>query len=285
MRRLGKFRGPAHRARYVETYQATLRRGPSPDGELDVDTAFGSTRVYRYGDLGPRPIVMLSGMAASAAGLAPYVERFAVGGPVFTVDTIGEAGMSVQTAPLRDHADRARWLDEVMAALDLTGVHLVGWSSGGCYAVYQAIHSPARLASVTVIEPTTVTVGFAPKVLLYGLAASVVDRDWLWRRFLRWVGGADVHDRPEVRLALAAIRHFKPGIPPQVRPRATAIASISLPLRAVFGARSVAHDAARGAARLRALVPHAEVELWPDLGHSVSDRHLERLADLVVANA
>ncbi|GAB3463802.1 alpha/beta fold hydrolase [Actinophytocola sediminis] len=285
MKRTGDFRGPADRASYLEAYATAMRHGPTPDKELDVDTAFGSTRVYRYGAADARPIVMLAGMAGSAASLAPYVEGFARRHPVYTVDTIGEAGLSVQTAPLRDHADRARWLDEVMAKLDLTDVHLVGWSTGGFYAVHQAITAPARLRSVTLIEPTTVTVGFAPKIMLIALAAAIVNRDSMWRRFMRWSAGEDADDRPEVQVTLAAIRHFRAAIPPQVRPPARAIATITVPLLALFGAHSTAQNAPRAAARLRALVPRAEVELWPELTHAVSERDLARITELVLARS
>jgi pimeloyl-ACP methyl ester carboxylesterase len=283
MRRTGGFRSQADRDRYAEVYDEAMRPGPVPDKELDIHTTFGNTRVYRYGD-GARTVVLLSGMAGSAASVAPYAGDLSRHRTVYTVDTIGEAGMSVQTAPLRDHADRARWLDEVMATLDLTDVHLVGFSSGGFYAVHQAIHAPGRLASITLLDPTTVTVGFAPKTMLLGLVASVLNRDWLWRRWFRWAAGADALDRPEIRLALAAIRHFRPGIPPQIRPPAGAVATITLPVTAVFGGRSAAHNGTRGAERLRALLPHSTVELWPDWRHSVTDADRARLIETILAH-
>jgi pimeloyl-ACP methyl ester carboxylesterase len=282
MRRTGGFRGRTDRDRYVEVYDAAMRQGPLPDKELDVDTVFGTTRVYRYGD-GPRPIVLLPGMANSAATLARIAGDLGRHHPVYTVDTIGEAGMSVQTAPLRDHADRARWLDEVLAELDLTGVHLAGFSSGGFYAAHQAIHAPDRLASVTLIEPTTVTTRFAGKIVLSGLVAAVLDRDSLWRRFMRVATGMDVLDRPDVQVVLAGIRHFRPAIPPQVRVPAKALASITLPVLAVFGARSPVHDAVKGAERLRELLPHAEVELWPRLWHYPTETDHARLIETILA--
>lgn len=284
MRRTGGFRSQADRDRYAEVYQAAMRQGPLPDKELDVDTAFGTTRVYRYGD-GAKPIVLLSGMANSAAALAGLAGDLAEHHPVYTVDTMGEAGMSAQTAPLRDHADRARWLDEVMARLDLTGVHLVGFSSGGFYAAHQAIHAPARLASVTLVEPTAVTTRFATRIVLLGLLATVLDRDPMWRRFMRASIGADVLERPDVRVVIAGIRHFRSAIPPQLRVPAHAIASITVPVLAIFGARSAVHDAGRGAERFRELVPHARVELWPRLGHYpwLAEADRVRLVEAILA--
>lgn len=287
MRRTGEFRSPENRRDYTAKYDAAMRAGPVPDKELDVDTAFGTTRVYRYGDDGPRPIVLLPGLAATAACWAPLVGDLAAHHPVYAVDTMGEPGMSVQTAPLRDHADRARWLDEVLARLDLTGVHLVGGSSGGYYAMWQAIHAPARLASVTILDATQVTSRFAAKVLWLGLFATVVDRESHWRRFLRWSAGADVLDRPDARLILAGIRSFRARLPPSGRIPADALATVALPVLAVFAGRSTVHDAARATARFRELLPHARVELWPETGHLVwlEERDRVRIVTAVLEQA
>jgi len=230
-------------------------------------------------------VLLPPGLAATAAGWAPLVGDLSAAHPVYAVDTIGEPGMSVQTAPLRDHADRAHWLDEVLAALDLDDVHLVGGSSGGFYAVQQAIHAPARLGSVTVVDPTTVTAGFAPGVLWLGLVASLVDRDPPWRRFLRRAAGADVLDRPDVQLILAGIRHFRAGLPPQTRPPAARLATITLPLLALFAGRGTVQSSGRAAARLRELLPHAEVELWPDAGHFMwlAERNRQRIVTAILA--
>lgn len=267
MRGIGKFKSPEDRAAYAELYDAAMRQGPPPDKQLDIETTFGTTRVYRYGHVDKRPIVLLPGLAGTAACWATLVADLSREHPVYTVDTMGEPGMSTQTAPLRDHADRARWLDETLCDLELTDVHLVGGSTGGFYALQQAIHAPTRLSSVTLVDGTTVTAGFAPTVLGLGLLATVVNRDPLWRRFLTSSAGADVLNWPEVRLILAGIKHFRARLPPQVRPRADVVAAVELPMLALFAGRSTVHNATRAASRLRRLLPHAEIELWPETGH------------------
>lgn len=260
-------------AAYARAYDAALAECPTPDAVLDVRTGFGTTRVYRFGS--GSPMVLLPGLSATAAGWAPLLPALAARHAVFAVDPMGEAGRSVAAQPLRSAEDRARWLDGVLAELGLSGVHLVGASSGGCYAAHQAVHAPGRLASVALLEPTTVAVGFSPAVMAFGLFASVVDRDWVWRRFLRWSAGADVLDRADVQLVLAGIRHFTAKLPPQLPPKAAALRGVTLPVLAVYAGRSVVHNAAKAAARTRELLPHAVVELWPSATHSL---HLDETA-------
>jgi pimeloyl-ACP methyl ester carboxylesterase len=53
-----------------------------------------------------------------------------------------------------------------------------------------------------------------------------------------------------------------------------------VPVTALFGGRSVVHDAALAAGRLRTLLPHSDVEILPDAGHDLFLRPEDR--DVVV---
>jgi pimeloyl-ACP methyl ester carboxylesterase len=270
MKKVGHFRDPASRERYFEAYEKAMALCPAPDAVHDVQTKFGTTRVYRFGQGDAPPIVLLPGLSATSACWAPFLPALAARHPVYTVDTLGEPGASVQKTPLTGTADEVSWLGEVLERLDLTGIHLVGGSAGGWHATNHAIHRPDRLASVTLLEPTSVTAGYAKAFLWYGLPAAIVNRDWLWCRFMRWSAGEDVLDQPAVRLILAGIRSFKAsGIPPQTRPADDDLRSIRVPMLAVFGKLSVVQDSVAAAARLRELLPHAEVDLWADAGHGL----------------
>ncbi|WP_297541296.1 alpha/beta hydrolase [Amycolatopsis sp.] len=260
---------------------------PAPDAVLDVDTRHGTTRVYRFGQGDAPPIVLLPALMATSACYASLVPAFAAHGPVYTIDTLGEAGRSVHTAPFADIPDRARCLDDVLERLELTGVHLVGGSTGGWHAFNQAIHAPGRVASISVLDPTTVTAAFSRSVLWYGALTAILNRDWVWRRFLCWSAGEDIMDRPDARLVLAGIRTYRARVPFQVCPCDDDIRSVRVPVLALFGARSVVHDPIAAADRLRTLLPRADVETLPDAGHYLflrpedRDRIIDRVLTFV----
>ncbi|QFZ17452.1 alpha/beta fold hydrolase [Saccharothrix syringae] len=276
MKGVGGFRDEAARARYSAAYERAMAECPAPDAVHDVDTRHGTTRVYRFGSGDAPPLVLLPGLMATTASLADLIPAFAAHHPVHAVDTLGEAGRSVQTAPLVDHRDRAACLDDVLDRLGLTGVHLVGGSTGGWHAVNQAIHAPDRLASISLLDPTAVTAGFSRRLVLHGAVAALVDREWLWRRWLRRAAGADLLDRPDTRLVLTAIRTYRARLPFQTRPAEDAIRSLRVPVLAVFAGRSAVHDPVAAADRLRAPLPAAEVGVLPELGHHPSLRADER---------
>ena len=54
---------------------------------------------------------------------------------VYSIDLLGEAGMSVQDKPIRDADDQTHWLDDALAGLGLGQAHLLGVSIGGWTAV------------------------------------------------------------------------------------------------------------------------------------------------------
>ncbi|WP_370949529.1 alpha/beta fold hydrolase [Amycolatopsis sp. cg5] len=273
---VGDFKSEDSRDRYFEAYDKAMNDCPAPDAVHDIETRHGTTRVYGFGFGDAPPIVLLPGLLATSACYGPLLPVLAAHRPVYAIDTLGEAGRSVHTAPFDGIPDRARWLDEVLESLGLTGVHLAGGSTGGWHAVNQAINAPGRIASISLLDATTVTAPFARTMLWYGMPAVVLNKDWLWRRFLRWSAGADIMDRPDARLVLAGIREYKPRIPFQVRPSDDDLRSIKVPVLAFFGARSVVHDSKAAADRLRALLPHADVEVLPDAGHYIYLRDADR---------
>ncbi|MEV6906153.1 alpha/beta hydrolase [Amycolatopsis sp. NPDC051071] len=276
---VGGFRNPAAEERYFAAYDRAMADCPEPDAVFDVETRHGSTRVYRYGT-GGAPIVLLPGLMATSACYAALIPALADRHPVYAIDTLGEAGRSVQKVPFKDLRDRVVALDDVLANLALTSVHLVGGSTGGWHAVNQAIHAPGRLASLGLLDATTVSAPFSRKVMWWGAFAAVLDSDRLWRGFLKWSAGADIMDDAAPGLVLAGIRSYRARVPFQVPPDDAALRSIKVPVLALFGGRSVVHDSAAAAARLESLLPRADVEVLPGAGHYLYLRPEDR--DLII---
>src|SRR5690625_3710695 len=74
-------------------------------------------------------------------------------GDVYAVGLLGEPGKSIQERPITTDADQAAWLAETLAALPEEAFHIVGLSIGGWSAVNLALHDPARIATLTLIDP------------------------------------------------------------------------------------------------------------------------------------
>ena len=106
-----------------------------------IDTRFGTVAVHSAPGAGS-PVILLPGWGAPAVMHIPDLLAGVGDRPYHLVETPGDVGPSVQTAPIRDAADEAAWLAEVLDGLGLDRAHLVGTSLGGYRAMNLAVRAP-----------------------------------------------------------------------------------------------------------------------------------------------
>ncbi|MGW5704782.1 alpha/beta fold hydrolase [Amycolatopsis japonica] len=271
--KVGGFASSAARAEYEAVYDRGLAALPAPSGVHDIQTAFGVARVYRFGEPGGTPIVLLPGRAGTAVMWEPNLKALLGHGEVYAVDLIGEPGRSEQTVPIRDGADQAAWLSTVLAELDLPSVHLIGYSFGGWLAANLAVRAPERLRSLTVIDPVLTFGGLTPGLVVRAtLTAIPVVNRWARPSFLNWIsGGAEVDATdPVARVIDEGMRTYRIALPSPKLFTDEQLRSLRMPVLALIAGRSVIHDPDRAAARARELLPRGQVELWPSATHAIA---------------
>ncbi|MGY6653460.1 alpha/beta fold hydrolase [Amycolatopsis sp. TRM77291] len=268
---LGEFIDKKAEERFHATYDAILRKWPVPAEELDIATRFGPTRVRSCGPEDGPPIVLLSGGMGTSLSWYPHIAELAARHRIHAVDSIGEPGRSVQTAPIESTEDCADWLAEVVeGVLAGTGhekVHLAGVSRGGWLALNLATRTTDRIAGVVTIEAA----GF-----------GVIDRSFIWWSFreiflwflpkwvLRLVASGDPDVRHTVRPLLFAALKYKQRLPEMHLFGDDELSRIDVPTRIIVAERSVILRAREVAARLGSLNPHIEVEVVPKATHGLS---------------
>jgi pimeloyl-ACP methyl ester carboxylesterase len=245
-------------------------------------------RAYRFGAGDGVPLLLLPGRTASTPMWSPNLGGLAAQRPVYTIDLLGEPGISVQAQPLLNAADQARWLQDVLVGLGLHRVHLLGVSIGGWAAFNLALHGPERIASVSMLDPAGVFARFTWKVIVISLASVVPGFPESWRRRLlsQISGGADaLDDQPIATLISAGMRDFSSILPPPSYPTDSQVAGVDLPVLVLFAGRSIIHDPRKAAARARRLLARGTVELWPDASHAINGEFPERVNARVLAFA
>ncbi|KFZ81278.1 menaquinone biosynthesis protein [Amycolatopsis sp. MJM2582] len=271
--KVGGFASSAARAEYEAVYDRGLAALPAPTGVHDIQTTFGVARVYRFGEPGGTPIVLLPGRAGTAVMWEPNLAALLGHGEVYAVDLIGEPGRSEQTIPIRDGEDQAAWLSTVLAELDLPSVHLIGYSFGGWLAANLAVRAPERLRSLTVIDPVLTFGGLTPGLVVRAtLTAIPVVNRWARPSFLTWIsGGAEVDATdPVARVIDEGMRTYRIALPSPKLFTDEQLRSLRMPVLALIAGRSVIHDPDRAAARARELLPRGQVELWPSATHAIA---------------
>ena len=186
--------------------------------------------------------------------------------PVFAVSTVGEAGPSTQTAPLRRPEDMALWLDEVLAGLGVAHAHLVGASYGGWIALNQAVRRPERVASLAVLDPARALAGLRARFVLGGVVMSLAGSDAARRWFLSELTG-ERRDAPSVDLTIASLYGYRIRLVMPQYLTDDELRSIAVPALVLLGEHSMPHDARRALDRARALIPSVEADIVPGSRH------------------
>jgi len=263
--RIGRFKSADARGRYLTQYEALRALSPQPDVVHDVPTEFGTVRVYQHGPHGGVSVVLIHGFFLTSAMWWEQVAGLAGDFTVYVVDALGQPGASVQSKAMFTPEDSARYIDGVLEALELHGVHLVGHSYGGWLATHTAATASHRLASVTLVDPAhtvaRLSARFWTSVALQGHPGSARAR-----RAATWITGH--HALAE--LFGAGFAAFKPPLrtPPMRLIDDHVLRSVDVPVQVLLAGNTV-HDSGKGVARMRSVVPDWRHHLWPNASHAL----------------
>lgn len=273
---VGHWRSPQGRAAYEAAYAEAMRTLPPPTRTVDVSTSFGIVRAYEWSaapDRAAPPVVLLPGRSSGVPMWVANLAGFAAHRTVYALDSLGDAGLSASTVPLRGMADQAQWIDEALAGLGVSRAHVVGHSFGGASAAALAVHRPQRVASLSLLEPAFVLAYPPLSMLLWAVPASLPFLPAAWRdRALAEIGGVDPSDldpdEPVTRMITAGSEHYAADLPTPVPLSDAELRALALPVYvAIAGQKSLAGG--QEAVNRTALIPRVEARTWPDTTHSL----------------
>jgi pimeloyl-ACP methyl ester carboxylesterase len=269
--KLSRFRDAAAHRRFLTAYDAALTFWPAAPTQLDVETRHGTTHVLSSGPSTGTPIVLLHAVAVASPAWFADIVALSEDHLVYAIDTITDAGRSKQKSRVRDVDDLVLWLVDVLAALNLNRVHLVGLSYGGWLALNQARYSPDRLASITSIDPPG-AIGrprstFVVKMVTDSVLAKFAKSDKALHRLLRLLNNGILPAQPVLDLSVLGLRTFRARQPFPKRMTDEELRRLNIPALLLFGERSPVNHARRAAQRSRRCIPNVETEVVPDAGH------------------
>lgn len=269
---------------FAPLYREYISGWPIRPVERDVTTRIGRTHSLVWGPADAPPLVLLHGGGGAGAGWEFLAKELGAERRVYALDMPGQYGLSVPHLPLTRMPDMVAWLDEVLTALDLSRVDLVGNSRGGAVAACYALHAPLRLRSLALIAP-------AMTLLPMPLSAYLRGLPWILglssaEPFLRGLGprsnsGCAPYEQRLQRVTwwmTSGRRHF--GLQSARYPRLFSDAelrSLSIPVLVALGEHEVLYDASAALARA-ALIPRVRTALIAGAGHDLLWSQPERLS-------
>jgi pimeloyl-ACP methyl ester carboxylesterase len=270
------FSSPAGRAEVLAAYQAVVDAWPLPFSELYIPTSFGETHVIASGPQDAPPIVLLHALLATATSWYRNVESLSQAHRVYAVDIIGEGNPSRPVRPIKSLDDFLQWFTELIDALGIETLSLVGNSYGGFTGAYYAMKLPDRVRKLVLIGPAATIYKMMPFYLhmffpkfFYMVIPKLPGIKRKMRGSLNWMHAGLPYDPLWEPVFFRSMVYG--GLINQVMPRVYTreeLAQIKAPVMFIFGEQEVIYNNLKSAVQAaKELVPGCRVEMVPSAHH------------------
>lgn len=272
------FRSAAARAEYLSYYDARAARWPIASEDRYVSTSFGQTFVRISGPEDGEPLVLLPGDTENSLAWMPQIAALSAEHRTYAIDHIYDFGRSINTRPFARPEDFVRWLDELLDALELSHINLIGFSYGGWQASLYALASPQRLSKLALIAPSATVLGPPLGPLVRAIIYYFVRVRSVVTRYLRWYNADAIRGEATravvdemVDELLLSRRCFKRRkfIPPTVLTDSE-WHRLSVPTLFLVGENEVTYSADRAVRRLNRVAPQVRTAVVAGAGHDLT---------------
>jgi pimeloyl-ACP methyl ester carboxylesterase len=254
-----------------------MKAWPVPYQEMDIPGRFGMTHVVASGSNEAPPLVLLHGYMATLTMWSPNVADFSRDYRVYAIDVMGQPGKSIPKEPIRNAADYAAWLTEILDGLRLASISLVGMSYGGWLALNLAVAAPERVQRLVLLSPGGGFIPLARQFSLRGMLMVLVPTRFTVNSLMRWLGFNDGPGETDARRVLdvmyVGLKHFRvPRETLRVVPTMFSddrLRAMRVPTLLLLGDHEVICDPGTALARARRLFPDFQGELVPHSSHDM----------------
>jgi pimeloyl-ACP methyl ester carboxylesterase len=138
-----------------DVYDNLLIQHATPYEELNIQTRFGQTHIIASGEVYLPPLILLHGMFLDASMWAEEIPQYRTHFRVYAIDVPGGTGKS--TSHSIRSTDYAKWLLDVLDALNIDSTTILGISLGSLIAMKLAVYAPHRLERLVMLCPAGIT--------------------------------------------------------------------------------------------------------------------------------
>ncbi len=274
-KQMGHWRSPEGQQAYQKSYAQAMKQLPTPSTALDIPTDFGTVRVYEWvaeQTGSTTPILLIPGYTSGVPMWQSNLSDLMTRHRLYALDALGDCGMSVQTVILKNGADQAVWLNQVITYLNVTKIHLVGHSFGGWSAANYASRYPQKIASLSLLEPVFVFQGLSLRIILKTIPAALPFLPKRWRDdVLSDIGGVteiDLND-PVARMITEGSEYYERKIPVPEQITSEQLQGWRMPVYVAMAANSSLHNSTKAVEVARANIEHVQAKNWPGATHSL----------------
>lgn len=274
---------------YNYAYNLAMKSMPEPTYVYNVPTSFGTVRVYKWGSEDKtdicKPIVLLPGRSSGVPMWYLNINDFVNSRIVYAFDALGDAGMSVQTSPIKNSEEQSLWINEVLTELGLTKIHAVGHSFGGWLVANYASMFPERIESISLIEPVFTFQSIKPMIIIKSIPYNLKFLPKSWRQgLIKEIASTDNIDHldPVARMIDAGTTNYimKLPIPKQITKEQ--MQNWTFPVFLALAGKSPLHDSIKAIQVAKANVKNLKGKVWEYGTHSLPMEYSELIDEEII---
>jgi len=160
------YKTPESKQAILDLYEGKLDSLNIDYLEQDVNTQFGLSHVIITGNASKPPLILVHGSNGCAPIALDVYPNLAKHYQVFAVDVIAQPNRSSETRPSMKDASYGIWMNEVISALELSDVTLVGFSLGGFIIWKTLAYDESSIKEAFLIAPVGIVNGNPLKAML-----------------------------------------------------------------------------------------------------------------------
>lgn len=173
---------------YQSAYKKVMKLWEIPYKDKTIITKFGEVSVLESGNRQKEPLIFFHAFGFSSAEWYGCAENLAEDYLLYFVDVLGEFNNSNTKEHLNEREDYADWITELLDALNIANVSMIGHSNGGWHALNYAILKPDRVKSLIILSPAAsikrMNVSFYSRLLLTNM---IPNEAVIKNHFCKWL--------------------------------------------------------------------------------------------------
>ena len=245
-----------------------------------VNTPSGATHVLKSGDEALPPLLLLPGTNFPALSWQEYLVALSDTFHVIAVDVIGQPGKSAPERPSFKGIGYARWLVDLVDALGLEYVHVMGHSLGGWLALKFATFAPERVGKVVLVDPAgIIRLRLTPRMIWKSMVFALHPTERSSNALLGLMSAHEIDPKMAEWMTLVG-KHVWSSLAPPPLPQQE-LKAIRASILLLSGAQDVFLPANRLVQKATKLFPDIHTHIVPDAGHLLPDELPDRVMGYV----
>ncbi|MBY0121769.1 alpha/beta fold hydrolase [Bacillus sp. S/N-304-OC-R1] len=273
----------ATRELYYQKYDESLKQWNIEIESLYINTTFGKTHVIACGPKNAQPLVLLHGMTVSSAMWFANAPGWSEMYRVYAIDTIGDFGKSECVQPITTSEEMKTWLNEVLDALKLDQIYLVGHSMGGWISLKFSLESE-KVKKLVLLAPVMSFSSLNWKFPFKLLPAMILKNSYFIRSLYNWMFAKQ--SRPNSILYEQFLLGYKYGkIQLRVAPtvfKETELKKLQPETLVLIGENEVVYSSVEKALKNAEASPKITAKLIPSSSHCLPAEQNQLVNQLVI---